>query len=343
MKICTFENLNFDVKIMKFFRFAALFLLLSLGAQSCNNNPGNHWDVEIKNPVKNISFVDISKDLYDTKISTVDFHEKYPWFQGTVEDDEFELRRKDDEEITIYNQAISKIDKVKLKADLEDLFSHIKYYFPNFQAPKVFLFSSVLQGVRQPLFHDKEENLLFIDVTAFMGENNENYKGMPQYFQKSMNPSNIVSKVSALYAEEFVSPVLTNQKFLDIIVYHGKLMTLQDAFIPKEPDFLKINYTADQYDWALANEVNIWDFFVEENILYSDDPRLVERFIIPAPFSKFYTAVDNESSPQVGIFAGWQICSKYIASHPDVKLQDFLKMDAQTLFTESQYKPKATE
>ena len=72
-----------------------------------------------------------------------------------------------------------------------------------------------------------------------------------------------------------------------------------------------MNYTPKQYDWAKENEVNIWNFFVENNLIFSDDIRLSERFIKPAPFSKFYTEIDNESSPQIGIFIGWEICKKF--------------------------------
>jgi hypothetical protein len=73
-----------------------------------------------------------------------------------------------------------------------------------------------------------------------------------------------------------------------------------------------MNYTQKQYEWATGNEANIWNYFVESNLIFGDDPRLGERFISPGPFSKFYTEIDNESSPQIGIFTGWQICKAYL-------------------------------
>ena len=181
---------------------------------------------------------------------------------------------------------------------------------------------------------------MFIDVTGFMGENNPNYKGLEQYFQTSMNPKNIVPKTSEVLAENFVQPNLEQQKFIDELIYNGKISTLQDAFLPDFPNDLKMNYTQKQYDWAKENEVNIWNFFVENNLIFSDDIRLSERFIKPAPFSKFYTEIDNESSPQIGIFTGWQICKKFFNENPKTKLKDFLKMNAQEIFNQSNYKPK---
>ena len=325
---------------MKFFKYLLFSAVFLIGMISCKKDSKELWKVDVKNPVEKVELTDISKELYDPNVSLESFTQRFPFFQGTVPDEDFVERRKDAEEIKVYKEAISKIDLVKLDKELADLFSHIKNYFPEFKEPKVYLYSSALQGVMDPIFYHAKENMLFIDVTAFMGENNPNYKGLEQYFQKSMNPKNILPKVSEIFAEYFVQPNGNSQKFIDQIVYYGKLMILQDAFIPAEPDALKMNYTPEQYEWAKANETNVWNYFVENNLVFSDDQRLGERFINPAPFSKFYTEIDNESSPQIGIFIGWQICRKFYQKKPETKLADFLKMNAQEIFNQSNYKPK---
>jgi hypothetical protein len=43
----------------------------------------------------------------------------------------------------------------------------------------------------------------------------------------------------------------------------------------------------------------MWRYYRKE-MLYSDDQKLMPRFINPAPFSKFYLEIDNESPGQVG-------------------------------------------
>ena len=325
---------------MKFFKYLLFSAVFLIGMISCKKDSKELWKVDVKNPIEKVELTDISKELYDPNVSLESFTQRFPFFQGTVPDEDFVERRKDAEEIKVYKEAISKIDLVKLDKELADLFSHIKNYFPEFKEPKVYLYSSALQGVMDPIFYHAKENMLFIDVTAFMGENNPNYKGLEQYFQKSMNPKNILPKVSEIFAEYFLQPNGNSQKFIDQIVYYGKLMILQDAFIPAEPDALKMNYTPEQYEWAKANETNVWNYFVENNLVFSDDQRLGERFINPAPFSKFYTEIDNESSPQIGIFIGWQICRKFYQKKPETKLADFLKMNAQEIFNQSNYKPK---
>lgn len=322
-------------KIPLIFSLFSVFLLLN-----CKKEHQNSWNIEIQNPAQKIEITDISGEFYDPAVAVETFTQKYPWFQGTVPDEDFGIRRKDAEEIKIYKEAMSKIDVAKLNKELTDLFSRIHYYFPKFKNPKVFLYSSALQGIMEPIFYQPEENFLFIDSSAFMGENNPHYNGVELYFQKSMNPRNILPKVSEIFAQHFVEPNTDHQKFIDQIIYYGKLMTLQDAFLPNEPENLKINYTPEHYQWAKDNEANIWNYFVENNLVFSDDQRLNERFINPGPFSKFYTEIDNDSSPQIGIFTGWQICKKFYQEKPETKLKNFLKMSAQEIFNQSHYKPK---
>ncbi|WP_027377127.1 gliding motility lipoprotein GldB [Kaistella palustris] len=325
---------------MKFFRYFLICALALFVVSSCKKNTENRWKVNIKDPAQKVEVIDISKEFYSAAVPLEEFKAKYPWFQGTVPNEDFAVRRSDSAEIAIYKDASSKINIPKLNTDLTDLFSHVQFYFPEFREPKVFLYSSALQGIMEPIFYQPSENILFIDLTGFMGDNHPDYKGLETYFQSSMNPQNIVPKVSEILAENFVKPNTDHQKFIDALIYNGKLMTLQDAFLPGFPDYLKMNYTQKQYEWAKANEANIWNYFVENNLVFNDDLRLNERFINPGPFSKFYTEIDNESSPQVGIFTGWQICRKFYEENPDTKLTDFLKMSAQDIFNKSSYKPK---
>ena len=327
---------------MKFFRYISFSAIIVFSLSACKKENDNRWNVEIKNPVKKVQVTDLSGEFYDSKVSLEDFKKKYPWFQGSVPDEDYGERRKDSTELRIYKEAVSKINKAQLDKDLLALFSHIKNYFPKFQPPHIYLYSSVVdpQNVTDPIFIREDENMLFVDITGFMGDGNKNYKSLDLYFQKAMNPENLVPKISAFFAARLVPVETSQQKFLDQMVYQGKIQILQDAFLPNVPDYLKINYSKEQYDWATANEANIWNYFVENDLLFSADADLSERFITPGPFSKFYTEVDRESSPQIAIWTGWQICRHYLKAHPEEKLAVFLKKNATEIFNGSDYRPK---
>lgn len=328
---------------MKKILASALFIALATITNSCKKEVEKpHWEIEIKNPIAKVDMVDLSGKYYDINYPLSEFKKEFPWFQGSVSDADFEARRTDKEEIAIYKEAISKIDLNKLNKDLANLFSHIKTYFPEFKAPKIYLYSTAVyyESMLNPIFFKSEENYLFIDISAFLGYKNKAYDGLDYYIQKSMNTNNIVPKVSAVFAEEMVSRHLEEQKFLDEIIYNGKIQILQDVFLPETPDFLKMNYTKEQEEWNIANEYNIWNYFVENDYLFKSGPELPARFIEPGPFSKFYTEIDKDSSPQVGIWIGWQICRDYLAQRPKVSIQQFLKKNANEIFSDSSYKPK---
>ena len=325
---------------MKIFKIAIISAALVFSLNSCKKEEEAQWKVEIKNPAEKVQITDLSKMFYDPNIPLEKFKAQFPWFQGTVSDADFAKNKVNADEIKIYKEAASKIDQAKLEKDLQDLFSHIKYYFPDFKNPKVFLFSSSLQMIQNPILYDEKTNFLFIDISGFMGYKNPNYKGLEEYFQKSMNPNNIIPKVSKVFIEKIVPFSPDHQKFVDLLVYNGKMMILQDAFLPDLPNYLKMDYYQKQYNWAVTNEANIYNYFVENNLIFGDDHRLVDRFINPGPFSKFYTEIDNESSPMVGVYTGWQICKEFLKKNPEIKLTDFLKMDATDIFNKAGYKPK---
>lgn len=325
---------------MKFFKTTILLLIGCLSFQNCKKNDGNLWEIEIKKSVPKVDIIDISKEFYDLNIPLTDFEKKYPWFKGNMSDDIFVKRRNSKDEAQIYKMAISKLDESQLKKNLEKLFLHIQYYFPEFQVPKVYLYSSAFQGVIDPVFYRSKENLLFIDITGFLGEKDKNYQGLEDYYLKTMNQKNLIPKISMVISENIVNRRFDNPNFLEQMIYQGKLQILQDAFLPTETDDLKIGFTKKEYDWCIANEPNIWNYFVEKDLLFSDDSQLVERFIALGPFSKFYTEIDQESSAQVGVFIGKRICEKYFKNNKEEKLVDFIQLSSKEIFNKSKYNPK---
>ena len=323
-------------KNILFFLLTALFFTLF----SCNKEENDRWNVEVKTsePVK---ITDISAEFYNEKIPFQEFKEKYSFFLAPqVPDATYEKKRNNTLERRMYKNAISLNKIPRLEKDLTELFAHVKYYFPKFQNPKVYVFSSATELYQEPILYIPDQKIIFIDLSAFMGEKSEYYEGIDNYIKKDMNPENVIARVSEAIAIDYVPVTPDQNKFLDKIINQGKLLTLQDAFLPKTLDQYKIGYAKSQQEWAVSNEENIWNYFVENDLLFSDDSNLNERFLNKGPFSKFYTEIDQKSSPRVGTFIGWQICRKYLAEHPEVTLQQFLQKSATEIFNNTNYKPK---
>ena len=147
-----------------------------------------------------------------------------------------------------------------------------------------------------------------------------------------------MSDVASDFAQKVVSRP-QNRSFLSQMIYYGKRLYLKDKLIPFDTDAQKIGYEPEQLAWVEANEEQIWRYFIERELLYSTDQKLGQRFLDPAPFSKFGLELDNESPGGVGRYVGWQIVKSFMGRN-DVSLQQLLSLPADEIFKKSNYKPK---
>ena len=101
-----------------------------------------------------------------------------------------------------------------------------------------------------------------------------------------MKKDQIVMDLADTYAARWINSPRRNT-FLEELIYQGKKLYLKDLWVPSAEDYIKIGYTEEELQWAEANEFYIWQYFVENELLYSTEPKLLTRFINPGPFSRF--------------------------------------------------------
>lgn len=221
------------------------------------------------------------------------------------------------------------------KDDLTLLFKHIKYYFPDFKLPKVVTVTSDVSYNSRIIMTD---SLLLIGLDNYLGADHKFYESFPNYIAAGLNKQYLVSDVANVFAKQVV-PKPKDRNFLAQIVYYGKELVVKDKLVPFISDAQKINYSEEQLEWTRANEEQIWRNFIESEYLYSTDNKLAQRFLDPAPFSKFGLELDNASPGRVGRFVGWQIVRAFMESN-GVTLKQMLPLSAEEIFKKSNYKPK---
>ncbi|WGF92855.1 gliding motility lipoprotein GldB [Aequorivita marisscotiae] len=222
-----------------------------------------------------------------------------------------------------------------LKEILEPLFQHIKYYFPKFTTPVVVAATSDVDYRNKVILAD---SMLVIGLDNYLGSDHKFYQGIDKYIAKEMKPSQIGPDVAEIYARQHIK-IPNKRTFLAQIVYFGKELYLKDLWLPNTTDAAKIGYTEEEYIWAEENEEYMWRYFIEKELLYSTDPKLAARFVSPAPFSKFYLEIDNESPGMLGKYLGWKIVRAYMKNN-DTNVQQLMVTNADEIFTNSKYKPK---
>ena len=223
-----------------------------------------------------------------------------------------------------------------LEEDMENLMKHIRYYYPHAPTPKVITLISEMDYANRAIFAD---SLVLISLDLYLGKNHRYYVDFPKYQAQEFEPSQIMPDLVTAFSYGRIAPP-NDRTFLSLMIYYGKQLYFKDLLIPDVPDHNKIGYTKEQLDWAIANESEMWRFFVENNVFYDTDPKLPGRFINPAPFSKFYLGFDAESPGRVGQWQGWQIVKAYMENNKNVPLQKLMALDAKTIFDNSKYKPR---
>lgn len=221
------------------------------------------------------------------------------------------------------------------KAELHSLFQHIKYYFPQFEAPKVFTVTSEVDYKNKVILQD---DYLFISLDTYLGEDHHFYIGIQEFLKKNFKKEQILPDVANAYAEKYVERP-KSRTFLAHLVYYGKLLYLKDRFIPEIADAEKIGYTEEEFTWPQNNEAQIWRYFVENELFFDTNTELYSRFLYPAPFSKFYLQLDADSPAMLGQYIGWQIVRSYM-NKTDASLEEMIATDAETIFNKANFKPR---
>ena len=235
----------------------------------------------------------------------------------------------------LYSEVQKKFsDFTPQKEGIENLFQHIKYYYPKTKTPKIVTLIQEMDPEYKVIYAD---SLVLISLELYLGKNHKFYE-FPEYQKQSFETSQILPDIVQEFSLGKVKPP-AQKDLLSLMIYAGKKLYLKDALLPDLSDEVKINYTKEQLQYCEENQASMWRFFIEQNLLYSTDPKLSGQFINPAPFSKFGLVSDNDTPGRIGAWFGWQIVRSFMDNNK-MTLQQMLLLDAKDLFQESQYKPK---
>ena len=288
--------------------------------------------------------ISINFDRFDKKFYNVDsfklndLKKEYSYlFPEKFDDIVWVNRRKDSLQLILKNAIEKKIENFDFVEDeINYLFKHVKYYFPKTNIPKIVTLINNVDYQSKIIFLD---TLVLISLDTYLGKNHEIYNGIPNYIKHDMD----VSFLSSHIADKFLNSKINYPKertFLAQIIYYGKKLYLKEKLLPHKNDTITIGYSKQDLTWAQKNELYIWKYFIENELLYNTDSNLIRRFIDPSPFSKFYLEIDNQSPGRIGRWIGWQIVRSFMKKNPEVKIEDLIFKSSEELFIKSGYKPK---
>ncbi|WP_242118267.1 gliding motility lipoprotein GldB [Aestuariivivens sediminicola] len=317
-------------------KIGSLFILLVV-LLSCNK------ENRLEQNINKIN-TDITVERFDRLFANVEIEalsklkQDYPFMFAKKYSDSFWIAQKKD---SLQRELFLEVEKAfpdfeDVELEIESLFNHLKYYFPEFKLPRVITTTSMVDYRNKVILTD---TIVLLSIDTYLGSQHKFYAGIQKYIASNLRKEQIVVDLSGAYAEKYIyqSPRKT---LLDEMIYYGKVLYFNDLMIPFKSESERIGYTDEELQWAQANESYIWRYFVERELLYSTDSKLPNRFINPAPFTKFYLEeIDSESPGRLGQYMGWQIVRAYMENN-DVTLKELLVNSSEAIFNNSKFKPR---
>jgi hypothetical protein len=233
------------------------------------------------------------------------------------------------------NAHFPKLDE--LEKDLAQGFRYIKYYFPSFTAPRVVSFSSVISNYGAVTV----DSTLGIGLDMYLGKDFPIYGMLPDYpgyMIRKFSKEYITTNAMQAIAQDMYPGADPSEKLIVQLVNAGKQQYFLEQVLPEVPDTIRLGYTKEQLDFCYENEQMIWQFFVQQNLLYKADWQDNMHFMNDGPSTQ---GMPEGSPGRIGYFVGGQIVKKYMESHKNVTLQQLMEnKDAMQIFSQSKYRPK---
>lgn len=314
--------------------------ILILFLASCSNNP---LDVSIDGIKTDLAFINVDEAIFYSDSSTL--MKKHHEFKNEIKDiydyeighvlqlgeltdtafyNRISLFRRDSTIVKLeqYIQEEFK-DKKKIESKITDGFKHLKYHFPNGKQPKKIVYLNAL--FNSGVFCT--ENEIGIGLERFLGESNEIVQRLPSeyYFEwmktamdkKYLERDVLAGWITTHYVEEVTGSLAEH------IVRAGKILYLTEAAFPDEEQSLILRYSKEDYEWALDNEYEFWQFLVNENLLFKIDEKTTINMINEGPFTPGLP--DQNSPDRLGQFIGWRMVHSYMEQY-DISLEELLKL-----------------
>ena len=303
---------------------------------SCTEKPKNLVDVSGIQADFSIKRFEI--DFYNADKNDLDQLKKtYPkLFPDSTPDSIWRAKINDLDERELFFEIQKVYENFKTtEKELNRLFKHVKYYHKKFEVPGVITVLNNIDYEYRVVYND---DLLYLSLDVYLGEESPFYADFPDYIKENNKQERIVVDVALKLIEGQITPS-ANRTFIGKMIAEGKKLYLLDLYLPEKSDHLKIGYSKEKLNWAIANESQVWRYFIEHDMLYSTDTNLGKRFLQDAPFSKFYLSEDSRSPGRIGQWMGWQIVRSFMEKN-DVSLQTFLETSEEKIFEKSNYKPK---
>ena len=242
----------------------------------------------------------------------------------------------------------SMADLSGMESEIRKGLRHVKHYFPGYGLPtRLYTFIGPLDAYAEGRTGGSGDIILQdglgIGLQLHLGKDNVLYTGeagqrlYPLYISRRFEPAYAPVNCMRNIIDDLFPGNPGDATLLEIMVDKGKRMYLLDRFMPDTHDSLKTGYTEAQLQTVERNEGIIWNYFLENDLVYDRDPQRIRPFIGEGPFTQ---EIGTEVPGHLALYIGRRIVWAFSRRNPEMPLSELLKTDARTILRESGYKPR---
>jgi hypothetical protein len=337
-------------------RYVIIFfiLLIAPAITSCKKN---HYKVNTASINVKIEIMRLEMDLFtlnpdEITIKVPSLKQKYNGFlqfysyvinTGDINDSSFGdfLVRfcTDKQNNEVYSLTMKLFPDVKkIEDELQEAFRHYLYYFPKKIVPSVF---TCITGFNNSIITG--DSVLGIGLDRYLGADCEYYPRLEiyKYIAARMTRENIVP--DAMYGWgasewEFSTLNYPADNVLAGMIHNGKLKYFEKCMLPETADELIFGFTPAQMKFCRKNESLMWQYLVENDLLFNSDQFTIRKLTGEAPFTSYFT---NESPGRAAIWLGFRIVELYMMRNPGISIEEMMKdSDVQGILEKAKYSPQ---
>ncbi len=214
------------------------------------------------------------------------------------------------------------------------------HYFPNATIPNIY--SGITDYTYQTfIFNDGNKDGICASLDLYLGSDYP-YKNIDpknpafsQYISKRYDKSYLTKKVVELLIEDQIGTI-QGKKLLDHMIYHGKKWYLINKLIPTEHDSILTEFTAEQLEWCNENELAIWSYFLDNNLMYETNQQKIKTFVFESPSS---FGMPEEAPGRTAQYIGWKMVTRFMEQTGST-IEELIKEENTNILKLSKYKPK---
>ena len=224
-------------------------------------------------------------------------------------------------------------DFTAFEKELEFAFWQFSDCFPSYPVPEITtFFGGFNYGV---VTYDDN---IAIGLENFLGENSKFYQllGNPEYLRFQKQKKFISSNVMEVWLNEYFQQYLGGRDLLSQLIYKGKIMYCIDKMLPELLIEDKFRFTNEQMNWAEENEASIWQYIVNEDLLFSKNEQQFRTFVDYAPFAK---GMPSQAPGRVAYYIGYKMVIEYMDNN-EIDVEELMYLtDSRKFLQQSKYKP----